>query len=166
MRSVNSERANAFSGRAYDMGCPILSTEQWRHVGRIVADAERVANEFGLDLVSIPRRNLHISGRFLKGHTRPPKYGFSSARVGSLGGDRGRIRHRERRSFQKGREFAAWLGLVPRQWSTGTGNHTRLHFPSLLLIWNPCGAELPSGPQNLPLAAVNCRVDSERCASG
>ncbi len=22
-------------------------------------------------------------------------------------------------AFQKGREFAAWLGLIPRQWSTG-----------------------------------------------
>src|SRR5271169_4616812 len=30
-----------------------------------------------------------------------------------------RCRHRQRRSFRKGRDFAAWLGVVPRQYSTG-----------------------------------------------
>jgi inosose dehydratase len=45
---------NAFSGRAYDKGCPTLNIDQWRHVGKIVADAENVANEFGLDLVFHP----------------------------------------------------------------------------------------------------------------
>jgi inosose dehydratase len=45
---------NAFSGRAHDPACPTLDADQWRHVGRIVADAERVANEFGLDLVFHP----------------------------------------------------------------------------------------------------------------
>ena len=45
---------NAFSGRAYDAGCPTLDSEQWKHVGKIVADAERVAQEFGLDLVFHP----------------------------------------------------------------------------------------------------------------
>jgi len=31
----------------------------------------------------------------------------------------------EAKAFQSGREFAAWVGLVPRQ--TGTGGKTRLH---------------------------------------
>jgi len=51
---------NAFSGRAYDKECPILNAEQWRHVGKIVADAERVANEFGLDLVFHPHVATYV----------------------------------------------------------------------------------------------------------
>ena len=49
-----SPERNAYSGRVYDKGCPTLSAEQWKHIGRIVADAEKVANEFGLDLVFHP----------------------------------------------------------------------------------------------------------------
>jgi inosose dehydratase len=49
-----SPERNAFSGRAYDKGCPTLSAEQWKHIGKIVADAEKVAHEFGLDLVFHP----------------------------------------------------------------------------------------------------------------
>jgi inosose dehydratase len=49
-----SPERNAFSGRAYDQGCPTLSAEQWKHIGKIVADAEKVAHEFGLDLVFHP----------------------------------------------------------------------------------------------------------------
>jgi transposase len=37
----------------------------------------------------------------------------------SIGVDSGRIRHREWRGLQKRTGVAAWLGLVPRQWSTG-----------------------------------------------
>ncbi len=54
MADDQSVERNAFSGRAYDKGCPTLSAEQWRHVGKIVADAEIVANEYGLDLVFHP----------------------------------------------------------------------------------------------------------------
>src|SRR5271154_5107764 len=45
-----STERNAYSGRAYDPGCPTLSADQWKHIGNIVADAEKVANEFGLCL--------------------------------------------------------------------------------------------------------------------
>src|ERR1700736_2819108 len=55
----SSER-NAFSGRAYDKECPKLSVEQWKHIGRIVADAEKVANEFGLDLVFHPHVATYV----------------------------------------------------------------------------------------------------------
>jgi len=55
----SSER-NAFSGRVYDKGCPTLTAEQWRHVGKIVADAEKVANEFGLDLVFHPHVATYV----------------------------------------------------------------------------------------------------------
>ncbi len=51
---------NAFSGRAHDPGCPALSAEQWKHVGKIVADAEKVANEFGLDLVFHPHVATYV----------------------------------------------------------------------------------------------------------
>jgi inosose dehydratase len=54
MADDQSAERNAFSGRAYDSGCPVLSAEQWRYVGRVVAEAEKVANEFGLDLVFHP----------------------------------------------------------------------------------------------------------------
>jgi inosose dehydratase len=55
-----SAERNAFSGRAYDPGCPTLSAEQWKHVGRIVADAEKVATEFGLDLVFHPHVATYV----------------------------------------------------------------------------------------------------------
>ena len=51
---------NAFSGRAYDKGCPTLDADQWRHVGKIVADAEKVASEFGLDLVFHPHVATYV----------------------------------------------------------------------------------------------------------
>lgn len=60
MADDQSEKRNAFSGRAYDKGCPILSAEQWRHVGKIVTDAEKVANEFGLDLVFHPHVATYV----------------------------------------------------------------------------------------------------------
>ncbi|MBZ5667217.1 MAG: sugar phosphate isomerase/epimerase [Acidobacteriia bacterium] len=60
MADDQSDERNAFSGRAYDKGCPVLSAEQWRHVGNIVADAERVANEFGLDLVFHPHVATYV----------------------------------------------------------------------------------------------------------
>lgn len=60
MADDQSAERNAFSGRAYDKGCPTLSTEQWKHVGKIVADAENVANEFGLDLVFHPHVATYV----------------------------------------------------------------------------------------------------------
>ncbi len=55
-----SVERNAFSGRAYDPGCPTLSAHQWKHIGKIVADAEKVANEFGLDLVFHPHVATYV----------------------------------------------------------------------------------------------------------
>jgi len=49
-----SEGRNAFSGRADDPKCPRLSAEQWKHVGELVATAEKMANDYGLDLVFHP----------------------------------------------------------------------------------------------------------------
>ncbi len=60
MADDQSSERNAFSGRAYDKGCPTLSAEQWKHVGKIVADAEKVANEFGLDLVFHPHVATYV----------------------------------------------------------------------------------------------------------
>ena len=60
MADDQSTERNVFSGRAYDMGCPTLSSEQWRHVGKIVSDAEKVANEFGLDLVFHPHVATYV----------------------------------------------------------------------------------------------------------
>src|ERR1700690_2355426 len=55
-----SPERNAFSGRAYGKDCPSLSAEQWRHIGKIVADAEKVANEYGLDLVFHPHVATYV----------------------------------------------------------------------------------------------------------
>src|SRR5262249_8825398 len=55
-----SEGRNAFSGRADDPQCPRLSSEQWKHVGSLVASAEKVANDFGLDLVFHPHVATHV----------------------------------------------------------------------------------------------------------
>ena len=60
MAADQSPERNAFSGRVYDQGCPTLNAEQWKHVGRIVADAEMVANEFGLDLVFHPHVATYV----------------------------------------------------------------------------------------------------------
>jgi len=60
MADDQSTERNAFSGRTYDKGCPTLSAEQWKHVGKIVADAEKVANEFGLDLVFHPHVATYV----------------------------------------------------------------------------------------------------------
>src|SRR5215468_7608288 len=51
---------NRFSGRAYEPDCPALSAEQWRNVGTLVADAEKVATDFGLDLVFHPHVATHV----------------------------------------------------------------------------------------------------------
>ena len=55
-----SNERNRFSGRAHEAECPKLTAEQWKHVGTIVADAERVANEFGLDLVFHPHVATYV----------------------------------------------------------------------------------------------------------
>ena len=60
MADDQSAERNAVSGRAYDKECPTLSAEQWKHVGKIVADAEKVANEFGLDLVFHPHVATYV----------------------------------------------------------------------------------------------------------
>src|SRR6202167_1851960 len=55
-----STERNAFSGRVYDKDCPKLTAEQWKHVGKIVADAEKVANEFGWDLLFHPHVATYV----------------------------------------------------------------------------------------------------------
>jgi inosose dehydratase len=60
MADDQSPERNAFSGRVYDKDCPKLTAQQWKHVGKIVADAERVANEFGLDLVFHPHVATYV----------------------------------------------------------------------------------------------------------
>ncbi len=60
MADDQSPERNAFSGRVYDKGCPTLSAEQWKHIGNIVADAEKVANEFELDLVFHPHVATYV----------------------------------------------------------------------------------------------------------
>lgn len=60
MADDQSNERSAFSGRVYDKGCPSLSPEQWKHIGKIVADAEKVANEFGLDLVFHPHVATYV----------------------------------------------------------------------------------------------------------
>src|SRR5262249_43348646 len=55
-----SNERNAFSGRANDKSCPKLNASQWKHVGKIVADAEKVAQEFGLDLVFHPHVATYV----------------------------------------------------------------------------------------------------------
>jgi inosose dehydratase len=60
MADDQSVERNAYSGRTYDAGCPTLSAHQWNHVGQIVADAEKVANEYGLDLVFHPHVATYV----------------------------------------------------------------------------------------------------------
>ncbi|MGB7846573.1 MAG: sugar phosphate isomerase/epimerase [Candidatus Acidiferrum sp.] len=60
MADDQSPERNAYSGRIYDSGCPTLTADQWKHVGQIVADAEKVANEFGLDLVFHPHVATYV----------------------------------------------------------------------------------------------------------
>ncbi|HEY2121615.1 MAG TPA: TIM barrel protein [Candidatus Acidoferrum sp.] len=60
MADDQSPERNAYSGRVYDPGCPTLTAEQWKHIGKIVGDAEKVANEFGLDLVFHPHVATYV----------------------------------------------------------------------------------------------------------
>ena len=60
MADDQSPERNAYSGRVYDPGCPTLSASQWKHIGKIVGDAEKVANEFGLDLVFHPHVATYV----------------------------------------------------------------------------------------------------------
>ena len=60
MADDQSAERNAFSGRAHDKDCPVLRAEQWKHVGKIVEDAEKVANAFGLDLVFHPHVATYV----------------------------------------------------------------------------------------------------------
>ena len=60
MADDQSPERSAFSGRVYDKACPTLTAQQWKHVGNIVADAEKVAQEFGLDLVFHPHVATYV----------------------------------------------------------------------------------------------------------
>ena len=60
MADDQSPERNASSGRVYDTGCPTLSAHQWKHIGQIVADAEKVAQDFGLDLVFHPHVATYV----------------------------------------------------------------------------------------------------------
>ncbi len=60
MADDQSPERNAYSGRVCEPGCPTLTAAQWKHVGDIVADAEKVANEFGLDLVFHPHVATYV----------------------------------------------------------------------------------------------------------
>jgi inosose dehydratase len=60
MADDQSPERNAYSGRVREAGCPSLTAAQWKHVGNIVADAEKVAQEFGLDLVFHPHVATHV----------------------------------------------------------------------------------------------------------
>jgi inosose dehydratase len=60
MADDQSPERNAFSGRVYDKDCPTLTAQQWKHVGKIVAEAEKVAHEFGLDLVFHPHVATYV----------------------------------------------------------------------------------------------------------
>ena len=55
-----SPERNAFAGRSHDADCPTLTAAQWKHVGQVVADAEKVADEFGLDLVFHPHIGTYV----------------------------------------------------------------------------------------------------------
>jgi inosose dehydratase len=60
MADDQSAGRNDYSGRADEPLCPRLKAEQWRHVGSLVAQAERVANDFGLDLVFHPHVATYV----------------------------------------------------------------------------------------------------------
>jgi inosose dehydratase len=60
MADDQSPERNAYSGRVYDPGCPKLTAAQWKYVGKIVADSEKVASEFGLDLVFHPHVATYV----------------------------------------------------------------------------------------------------------
>jgi inosose dehydratase len=60
MADDQSPERNAYSGRVYDPACPTLNAGQWKHIGKIVADAEKVANEFRLDLVFHPHVATYV----------------------------------------------------------------------------------------------------------
>ena len=60
MADDQSPERNAYSGRVYDKGCPTLTAQQWKHVDNIVSDAEKVAQEFGLDLVFHPHVATYV----------------------------------------------------------------------------------------------------------
>jgi inosose dehydratase len=60
MADDQSDERNRFSGRAYESDCPKFDAAQWKHVGKIVEDAEKVANDFGLDLVFHPHIATYV----------------------------------------------------------------------------------------------------------
>lgn len=60
MADDQTDGRNRFSGRAYEQGCPTLNAAQWKNVGALVSDAEKVAHDFGLDLVFHPHVATYV----------------------------------------------------------------------------------------------------------
>src|SRR3984885_2848192 len=60
MADDQSNERNTLSVGAYDKECPRLTAEQWKHMVKIVADPEKVANDFGLDLVFHPHVATYV----------------------------------------------------------------------------------------------------------
>ncbi len=80
---------------------PTLTAEQWKHIGKIVADAEKVANEFGLDLVFHP----HVATYVETPEECELFYDATShTNVGPVSGHRA-LRLRARRLRHRGREI-------------------------------------------------------------
>ena len=57
---TNRPSATRFRDALTIKDCPTLNAQQWKHIGKIVADAEKVANEFGLDLVFHPHVATYV----------------------------------------------------------------------------------------------------------
>lgn len=60
MADAQSKERENVAGRVPPDGSMSLSAEQWKNVARVCAEAERVASEFGLDLVFHPHVATHV----------------------------------------------------------------------------------------------------------
>jgi inosose dehydratase len=60
LADAQSPERDRISGRVPVDGSASLTTEQWKNVARVVADAARVASDFGLDLVFHPHLATYI----------------------------------------------------------------------------------------------------------
>ncbi len=60
MADAQSKQRENVAGRVPPDGSMSLTVEQWKNVARVCADAERVASEFGLDLVFHPHVATHV----------------------------------------------------------------------------------------------------------
>lgn len=77
MADDQTDGRNRFSGRAYEQGCPTLTAAQWKNVGSLVSDAEKVARDFGLDLVFHP----HVA-TYVETHQECEKFFDATAHTG------------------------------------------------------------------------------------